>query len=130
MHWRNRMLAIALAGGSVAACAEEADPGVTDTVAPTSGDTTSGSTAPPLPGDSLLHDVMLGDNLRRGGYVIPPCNANPDPCCRNPDLPMCQVDAGPADAAGPEADVNDAAPPEAAPPDEGSCHGGSGTPAP
>jgi hypothetical protein len=29
-----------------------------------------------------------------GSYVVPMCNANPDPCCRFPDLPQCHADAG------------------------------------
>jgi hypothetical protein len=110
MHWRKRMMAIALAGGSVAACSSEiADPtDVTSTVP--AGGLGSGWSAVPAPrGNSTVDRVLTATRFPGGGFVIPPCNANPDPCCRNPDLPQCPVpDAGSPDA-GSEAAGDDAA---------------------
>jgi hypothetical protein len=96
MHWRDRMMAIALAGGSVAACSEAVERAdVEGTVPPRGGDTATGLVTMPSPRAlSSIDRVMPGDEAPLGGYIVPRCNANPDPCCQSPDLPMCQADAG------------------------------------
>jgi hypothetical protein len=104
MHWRKRMGAIVMAGGSIAACSGEGnDAGLVqqnDTQV-----TLQPSRAPAAP--SVPRVAIASDGLvTPSGYHIPICNANPDPCCRFPDMPECQRDAG--------------APPEDAAPD-GAC---------
>lgn len=86
------MMAIALAGGSIAACADAPDPAGAD-----------GAEREPMVG---AHLVMRVPVEARGAYGIPLCNANPDPCCRNPDLPGCAHDAGDVDA-GASAEAGD-----------------------
>jgi hypothetical protein len=86
-----------LAGGSMGACSgESAEP-----LAVRQGhEEATASRAPATPNVSR---AVASEGLDDGsGYAIPMCNANPDPCCRFPDLPECNVDAGP------EADVDDA----------------------
>jgi hypothetical protein len=100
MHWRKRMAAIALAGGSLASCvggghtAEVLD----DHVPPTPGEpnleaTRSTDAAPEAALTPLRARPAVWPNALRPPpvHIIPICNANPDPCCRFPD--MCR-DAG------------------------------------
>lgn len=119
MHWRKRMMAIALAGGSVAACSEAAAPVDVEGTAPAPADEQSagGPAAPPaLTVSPALASEMEGTYAPARGYAIPRCNANPDPCCRMPDLPECVArDAGTgdddADAGEVEAACDGAPPP-------------------
>jgi hypothetical protein len=82
------MGAIVLAGGSLTACSSEAvAPG--HAVEEARRDPEQ-ETAPPAP--SGARAVAL--EILTGNYAVPVCNANPDPCCRFPDLPRCHADAG------------------------------------
>jgi hypothetical protein len=93
MHWRQRIGAIVVAGGSLAACGGDGDGGGLVREAATTGALPSRAPAAP----SVARAASASDGLQTG-YAIPMCNANPDPCCRLPDLPECQRDAGPEDA--------------------------------
>jgi hypothetical protein len=41
---------------------------------------------------SRLLELALAGGLATGCYGIPPCNANPDPCCNNQDPTVCAQD--------------------------------------
>ncbi len=66
MSWKRRILEIVLAGGTLAGCS--------DTVVNT---------------DMAIQDMSGGDMT-----FSFTCNANPDPCCANPQLPQCPKDGG------------------------------------
>lgn len=99
------MMAIALAGGSIAACADAPDPAGAD-----------GTASEQMVGAHLVMHVPVDT---RRPYGIPLCNANPDPCCRNPEMPGCARDAGAVDA-GDTVDAGDAS-------DDGSPDGSGPT---
>ena len=107
MDWRKRIGAIVVAGGSLAACSGDGDGAGLVRQETASG--AEPSRAPAAP--SVPRAAVASEGLQTGGYFIPVCNANPDPCCRNPDLPECPRDAGP---------VVDAAVVDAG--SDGACH--------
>jgi hypothetical protein len=121
MHWRLHLMAIVLAGGSVAACS---DPSEVDKTALSQGGESKAADAsagkPQLVGTVPIHPTQLEVAAPSMGYVIPPCNANPDPCCRNPDLPGCHADAG---ASGDDAEADAGTEDDAQSPDACSSHG-------
>jgi hypothetical protein len=109
------MMAIALAGGSVAACSQAPDPTDVEGTAPAPGEDNASSSSAAFPGArkfSTVDRLVTGDDAPPR-FTIPRCNANPDPCCRNPDMPGCPVDAGTQDdadaGAGDDAGSDDAA---------------------
>jgi hypothetical protein len=112
-----RMGAIVLAGGSLAACSgEDETSGVareaTSGAEPTrvrpgpSGARATSSAAPAAP--NVARAALASEGRVPSGYFVPMCNANPDPCCRFPDLPECRVDAGAPDDAGARDDAAEA----------------------
>jgi hypothetical protein len=120
------MMAIALAGGSVAACSEAVGPVDVEGTAPAPADdhAARGSATPPalMVTPAIDTAVVPASDPPPRGYTIPRCNANPDPCCREPDLPECQArDAGGGDAGGggDEPDAGEA---------EAGCDGAPGAP--
>jgi hypothetical protein len=118
MHWHFHMMAIVLAGGSVAACSEGSEVDTSGASQQQRESTTAGASASApgslVEGLSPLVRALPQRAAPSMGYRIPPCNANPDPCCRNPDLPGCQVDAG-ADVPDAATDAAEAGSPDACP---------------
>jgi hypothetical protein len=117
MHWRTRMMAIVLAGGSITACSERADSTGVDGATPSRS---AGSVPDPTVVTPLLELPLQDAAAQSPVYRIPRCNANPDPCCHDPTLPGCGVDGGD------EAAVVDAAEEDAAVGD--ACSGGGAPP--
>jgi hypothetical protein len=105
MHWRVRMTAIVIAGGSIAACAGrtekqgESGPDRAQGGPAALGSSHDAAPTPTSPGERLR--APLPEGRVSGGWAVPACNANPDPCCRFPDGPTCHVDAGDAEAVRP-----------------------------
>ncbi len=103
MHWRTHLMAIVLAGGSVAGCSDPREAAEQPQQSP-----------PPAPRAPVVdHYALEATDAGAAGPrrpLVPACNANPDPCCRNPDLPGCDADAG--KGSEPDAGVT---------PDAGSC---------
>jgi hypothetical protein len=93
MDWRTRMTAILLAGGSLAACGGSAPTeGVDSPQAELPGkDDPRLVTPEPLPRPSAA--------ALQPRYRVPLCNANPDPCCRFPQAPVCHAPAKTVDNA-------------------------------
>ncbi len=94
MHWQRRMLAIVLAGGSIAGCSDPSASGGDRAAEPTRG-TPRGAGAPPA---ASLEASTPAPAPGGGTVVVPRCNANPDPCCLDPEAPGCRVDAASPDA--------------------------------
>jgi hypothetical protein len=91
------MVAIALAGGSIAACSDGAElPG--GRLEQTGGAAPDASAAH-APNNINPARVAPEKFPILTGYAVPACNANPDPCCRLPGWPGCGADAG-GDGAG------------------------------
>jgi hypothetical protein len=106
MSWHRRLAAIALAGGSIAACSDAADSHDDSTVPPTRGaEREAGAPTVAHPHRSDVAPAPPWLAFQTGAaYVIPACNANPDPCCRMPGLPQC-TDGGDAGEGGGEDDA-------------------------
>jgi hypothetical protein len=120
MHWRFHMMAIVLAGGSVTTCSDASE--VDTTALSQGGESTAvdaSARTPEPPSTTPIRHVQLKGAAPSMGYAIPPCNANPDPCCRNPDLPGCHADAG---ASGDDAEADAGEADDAHSPDACSSH--------